>query len=118
MWELTNLKSVEVTDRYFDEALHLDVKNMLLLDPDRLLAGFRETASIIGGIDENSKKILMKGKKRYGGWEDGLIAGHTLGHYIKALSQAQINLGLSISEQGEVKERLDYLIDGLTSARS
>ncbi|MBO6239610.1 MAG: glycoside hydrolase family 127 protein [Butyrivibrio sp.] len=113
MWELTNLKSVEVTDRYFDEALHLDVKNMLLLDPDRLLAGFRETASIIGGIDENSKKILMKGKKRYGGWEDGLIAGHTLGHYIKALSQAQINLGLSISEQGEVKERLDYLIDGL-----
>ena len=114
LWAAASHDAVTVTDKYYDEALHLQVKNMLKLDADRLLAGFCETAGIIAGYDEKKRAELMKGKSRYGGmWEDGLIGGHTLGHYIKALAQAQVNPGLNTSEQDEVKERLDYVIDVL-----
>ena len=87
-----SLASCEVSDKYYDEALHLEVKNMLALNPDRLVAGFRETAGAIVGMNQSSRNSFMKGNERYGGgWENGLIGGHTLGHYIKALAQAQIN---------------------------
>ena len=61
----------------------------------------------------NRKWIVPTAAESNIGWEDGLIAGQTLGHYIKALSQAQINPGLSEKEQGVVKNRLDYMIDEL-----
>ncbi len=110
----TRLDDVRVNDRYYDEAFHLDVKNMLLLDPDRLLAGFRETAGLIKGLDDNDCIELMKGKKRYTGmWEDGLIGGHTLGHYITALAQAVVNPGLSALEKKAVSDRLTYILESL-----
>lgn len=114
MWELANLKDVKVTDKYFDEALHIDVKNMLLLDPDRLLAGFRETACILAGDDEETTSAFMKRKQRYGGeWEDKLIGGHTLGHYLTALAQAAVNPAVTGKELETVKERLDYMLSSL-----
>ena len=107
-----------VTDNYFDEALHLQVKNMLSLDPDRLLAGFRETAGVIAKMTKNNKDAFMKNKERYGGgWENGLIGGHILGHYIKALAQAQINPGLDLKEKKAVKDRLNYMIDALVDCQ-
>ncbi len=113
-WKLVSDKEVKVTDKYYDEALKIQVKNMLLLDADRLLAGFRETAGYIAGMNEEERTAFMKGKARYGGaWEDGMIGGHTLGHYITALAQAVANPGLSEDERGKVKERLDYMIDAL-----
>ena len=113
-----SLASCKVTDSYYDEALHLQVKNMLALDPDRLLAGFRETAGIIAGMDEKSLTTFMNAKERYGGgWENGLIGGHTLGHYVKALAQAVVNLGLDSKEQKAVKERLDYMINALAECQ-
>ncbi len=114
MWESVDLGSVRVTDDYYDEALHIDVKNMLLLDPDRLLAGFRETAGRVAGMNGDEINSLMKSKERYGGgWENGLIGGHTLGHYITALAQADINPGLNSDEKKKIKERLDYMLDSL-----
>lgn len=114
IWTDIGYDAVVVTDKYYDEAFHLQVNNMLLLDVDRLLAGFCETAGAIAGFDEQKRNEFMKGKSRYGGmWEDGLIGGHTLGHYIKALAQAQVNPGLCSSLQIRVKERLDYIIDVL-----
>jgi hypothetical protein len=32
----------------------------------------------------------MRGKQRYGGWENSLIGGHTMGHYLSAASRASI----------------------------
>ena len=52
-----NLNQVDVTDTYLTNAEDKDIKYLLSLDADRLLAGFRETA----GVDR-------KGKKRYAGW--------------------------------------------------
>ncbi len=114
MWESVDMECVRVTDKYYDEALHIDVKNMLKLDPDRLLAGFRETAGCIARMAEDDIKSFMKEKERYGGgWENGLIGGHTLGHYVTALAQAEINPGLTADERKGVKERLAYMLDAL-----
>ena len=113
-WKLVSDKDVRVTDKYYDEAFKIQVKNMLLLDADRLLAGFRETAGYIAGMDDEERASFMKGKARYGGaWEDGMIGGHTLGHYITALAQAVANPGLPGDEKNKVKEHLNYIIDAL-----
>lgn len=114
MWQLADFKEVKVTDRYFDEALHIDIRNMLKLDPDRLLAGFRETAGLIAGEDAKEISGFMKEKSRYGGeWENGLIGGHTLGHYLTALAQAVANPAVTGDELGSVKERLNYMLNAL-----
>ena len=113
-WTLIEHDAVKVTDKYYDEALHIDVKNMLSLDADRLLAGFRETAAIIAGMTPEAKSEFMKNKERYGGgWENSLIGGHTMGHYITALAQAEGNPGLSKEEIKAVDERLDYVLESL-----
>ncbi|WP_029233163.1 hypothetical protein [Butyrivibrio sp. VCB2006] len=64
-WIEAKPSAVKVTDKYYDEALHIDVKNLLMLDADRFLAGFRETAGILAGMDEAAIESFMKGKKRY-----------------------------------------------------
>ncbi len=105
---------VKVTDPYYDEALKITAHNILKLDADRLLAGFRETAAIIKGLSFQEQKTFMKDKKRYpGGWEDGMIGGHTLGHYVTALSQAAVNPGLDDGAQKEIRMRLEYVVDSL-----
>lgn len=111
--------AVEVTDEYYDNALELDAKNLLALDADRLLAGFRETAAYAAGMNEADRKAYMKDKVRYGGgWENALIGGHTLGHYLTAVAQGVVNPGLSKEMQEKLKERLDYMVDALADCQS
>ena len=118
MWRLTDFKDVKVTDKYFDEALHIDIKNMLSLDQDRLLAGFRETACLIAGDDEETTNAFMKNKERYDGeWENKLIGGHTLGHFLTALAQAVANPAVTGKELEAVNERLDYMLDALKACQ-
>lgn len=106
--------NVKVTDPYYDEALKITARNILRLDADRLLAGFRETAAIIKGLSLREQKTFMKDKKRYpGGWEDGMIGGHTLGHFVTALSQAAVNPGLDDDTRKEIQKRLEYVVDSL-----
>lgn len=71
------LNEVTLEDKYLVNAYGREVDYLLSLDTDRLLAGFRDTA----GVD-------MRGAARYGGWENMLIGGHTLGHYVAACVQA------------------------------
>ncbi|MCR5153928.1 MAG: glycoside hydrolase family 127 protein [Lachnospiraceae bacterium] len=71
------LSKVTLLDKTYINAFEKETDYLKSFDTDRLLAGFRETA----GLD-------MKGKKRYEGWEDSLIGGHTMGHYMAALSNA------------------------------
>lgn len=111
---------VEVTDAFYDNALELDVTNLLKLDADRLLAGFRETAAYAykskNGEFPEGKTVneLMKGKARYGGgWEDSLIGGHTLGHYLTAVAQGIVNPGTSAEEKTALTERLNTLVSAL-----
>jgi len=107
MTELTtydayNLNQVDVTDAYLTNAEDKDIEYLLSLDADRLLAGFRDTA----GVD-------MKGKQRYAGWENMLIGGHTMGHYLTAVAQAVATLPSDDTRDKELSDRLDYIIDSL-----
>ena len=97
-----DLSDVDVTDAYLTNAEEKDITYMLSLDSDRLLAGFRETA----GLD-------MQGATRYDGWENTLIGGHTMGHYLTAMAQAVAELPDTDERKAEVAEKLEYIIDGL-----
>ena len=101
-YEAYNLNQVDVTDAYLTNAENKDIEYLLSLDADRLLAGFRETA----GVD-------MKGVKRYAGWENMLIGGHTMGHYLTAVAQAVATLPSDDTRGKKLSERLDYIIDAL-----
>lgn len=72
---------IEITEPYLINAAEKTEKYLLSLDADRLLAGFEETAGRPSGAD------------RYPGWESTEIQGHTMGHYLTALSQAYVCTG-------------------------
>lgn len=117
--EYFDREAVEVTDAYYDKALEMDVENLLKLDADRLLAGFRETAMYASGEKDSAKiKEYMKNKERYGGgWENSLIGGHTLGHYMTAVAQGIVNPGLSQADKDKLTERLNELVNALADCQ-
>ena len=75
-----SLRDVRLLDGPFKRAQDLDAAYLLTLDPDRLLARFREYAG-----------LPSKGT-HYGGWEAESLSGHTLGHYLSAETCNPYNL--------------------------
>ena len=100
------LEKVKLTNAYFDNALQKDVEYLKSLDTDRLLAGFYETAGL------ETKKM------RYGGWENMLIGGHTLGHYLTAAAQGYVNPGVSADDKEALFDKIKALIDGLLECQA
>src|SRR5215208_5637704 len=68
------LSAVRLKPSIWATAVDTNRKYLLSLNPDRLLHNFRKYAG-----------LAPKGEL-YGGWEGMGIAGHTLGHYLSALS--------------------------------
>ena len=66
---------VLLKEPYCVNAYEKEKSYLLSLEPKRLLAGFLETAG------------LPTAASRYPGWEETEIQGHTLGHYLAAVSQ-------------------------------
>lgn len=98
-----NLEQVTVTDEYFSNSLQKENAYLLQLEADKLLAGFRETAG-----------LNMKGAVRYSGqWEDGLIGGHMLGHYLTAVAQGIANPDTTEKDKKELQKRQEYIINEL-----
>ncbi len=96
------LNKVELCDPVLENAFRKEQEYLRSIDMDRLLAGFRETAG------------LPKKAERYpGGWEDAEIAGHTLGHYITALSQLYAATGAK-----DIEERLNYILHELSECQA
>ena len=91
------LDKVQILDNYYLSAQKSDIAFLKKMDTARLLAGFRTTA----GID-------TKGVRPYGGWEDSLLGGHCVGHYLTALPQA-----VKVTGDKELKEKSQTLIAGL-----
>ena len=91
------LDKVRILDNYYLSAQKSDIAFLKKMDTARLLAGFRTTA----GID-------TKGVRPYGGWEDSLLGGHCVGHYLTALAQA-----VKVTGDKELKEKSQTLIAGL-----
>jgi len=90
------MEAVRLKPSAFLTALEANRRYLLQLDPDRLLHNYRSQAG-----------LEPKGAV-YGGWEDDTIAGHTLGHYLSALSLMHAQVG-----DAECLRRVRYIVGEL-----
>ncbi|KAI7257721.1 hypothetical protein KC345_g10723 [Hortaea werneckii] len=90
------MDQVSISDPYIVNAFAKEINYLTSFDPERLLAGFRENRG------------LPKRSEKYPGWENTEIRGHTLGHYLSALSQAYAG-----TSDDELALRLKYLLSEL-----
>ena len=96
-----SMSDVQLFDEYENNAFSLEINYLKSLDADRLLKGFCD----IAGIESDATK--------YGGWEDSNIQGHTMGHYLTALSQAY-----ATCKDEELKAISDHIIDVLSKCQN
>lgn len=97
-----DLDDVVLNDAYSANALDLEYKYLASFDVNRLLAGFRENAG-----------LNTQGAKRYDGWENSLIAGHCVGHYLTAVAQGAVNANFTEDERKNLKSKMNAIVDGL-----
>ncbi len=95
------LSEVELLDAYEVNAFEKEIAYLKKLDDDKLLKGFTE----IGKVASTATK--------YGGWENSSIQGHTLGHYLTAVSQAY---GATGDEQ--LLEIVNHIVDVLAECQA
>ncbi len=98
------LSAVRLLDGPFKQAMDTDKAFLLRLDADRLLAGYR------------SEPGLPAKAAPYGGWEGGRgrysMAGHSLGHYLSALSMMA-----AASGDAECRRRANYIVSELAACQ-
>lgn len=92
---------VRIGDIYEHNAFQKEINYLKKLDADRLLRGYCD----IGGVAAEAPL--------YGGWESTDIKGHTLGHYLTAVSQ-----GYAMSGDAELKSIADHIVDVLEKCQS
>ncbi|HEY5471447.1 MAG TPA: glycoside hydrolase family 127 protein [Bacteroidales bacterium] len=95
------LSSVRLTSGPFYDAQQADLKYILELNTDRLLAPFLVEA----GLTPKAEK--------YGSWENTGLDGHIGGHYLSALSNLYAATG-----NEELLKRLNYMIDQLAECQN
>jgi len=93
-----SLNNVELCEPVLENAFRKEQQYLRSIETDRLLAGFRETAG-----------LPRKAERYPGGWENAEIAGHTLGHYMTALSQLFATTGAK-----DIEDRLNYILTELS----
>lgn len=89
--------AITLAEPYCVNAFQKEIKYLKSLEADRLLAGFRESSGL------QAKAI------RYPGWEITEIQGHTLGHYLAAISQAY-----AYCKDSELRDRITYICEELS----
>ena len=99
--ELFPLSMVRLLDGQMKHAQDVDLKYMLELEPDRLLAPFCEDAGIV-------PKAL-----KYSNWESTGLNGHIGGHYMTALAEMYQSTG-----NEELLNRLNYMISVLAECQA
>lgn len=90
------LQDVQLLPGIFKDAETIDLKYMMALDPDRLLAPYLREAA------------LSPKAESYTNWESSGLDGHTAGHYLSALS-----LMYAATGNNQVLNRLNYMLAGL-----
>ena len=95
------LGDVQLLDSPFKGAMDRNASYLLSLDPDRLLHNFRLYAGL-------APKAAV-----YGGWERMGLAGHTLGHYLTAISQQYAATG-----DPRFRSRIDYIVSELAACQA
>lgn len=95
------LSEVEMLSAYEKNAFNKEVAYLKSLDADKLLAGFHAIAG------------LKTDATVYGGWENTAIKGHTLGHYLTAVSQAY-----SASGDKDLLNIVNHIVDELAECQN
>ncbi len=90
------LAAVRLLPSPYLRAVSVNLAYLHRLEPDRLLHNFRSQAG-----------LTPKGAL-YAGWESDTIGGHTLGHYLSALSLMHAQ-----TSDAECKRRAHYIVDEL-----
>lgn len=106
--KFTGLDETVITDGYAENGLEKEIDYLLKLDADRLLAGFYQNSS----LGSNGHSMYA------GGWEGALIGGHTMGHYLSALSQAIANAGTPEADRTALTEKLNYIVAELAKCQN
>jgi DUF1680 family protein len=94
------LTEVKLLNGPFLHATELDVKTLLNYEPDRLLSKFYIEAG------------LKPKAEHYMGWENEMLAGHSLGHYLSACSMMYQTTG-----DPKFLERVNYIVDELKTVQ-
>jgi hypothetical protein len=96
------LTAVRLTGGPLKRAQDLDAEYLLALEPDRMLAYYRERAG------------LARRAEPYGGWDGGgrNLTGHIAGHYLSAAS-----LMWAATEDARFQERVSYMVDELKAVQ-
>ena len=94
--ESFDVKDVTLTPSAFKHAEDMDIRYLLGIDPDRLLAPYLKEAG------------LKPKAENYTNWENTGLDGHIGGHYLSALTYMYASTG-----NQEIKGRLDYVISEL-----
>ncbi|KKX49933.1 hypothetical protein L950_0213025 [Sphingobacterium sp. IITKGP-BTPF85] len=95
-----DLNDVRLLQGPFKHAQDLDLKYLLEIDADRLLAPFLREAG------------LPQKKESYTNWENTGLDGHIGGHYISALAHMY-----AATDDLQIKKRLDYMLSNLKSCQ-
>lgn len=96
-----HMADVELLNAYEQNAFALEVEYLKSLDADKLLKGFCD----IGGVENNATL--------YGGWETSSIQGHTMGHYLSAVSKAYATSG-----DAELKAIANHIVSVLAECQN
>lgn len=96
-----HMGDITLLDAYEVNAFEKEVAYLKSLDADRLLKGF----CAMGGVESDAAL--------YGGWENSAIKGHTLGHYLSAVSQAYATNG-----DPELLAIADHIVDVLAQCQN
>lgn len=96
-----SLQEVKLNDGIFKNAQDVDLKYILALNPDKLLAPYLIDAG------------LPVKAERYGNWESSGLDGHIGGHFLSALAMMYASTG-----NDELKKRLDYMIAELARCQT
>ena len=94
------LSQVRLLSGLFKERQDVHARYLMMIEADRMLAPFRQQAG------------LAPKAARYGGWESRDISGHTLGHYLSALSLLHASTGDEV-----VRKRVVYIVDELAACQ-
>ena len=94
--ESFDVKDVTLTPSAFKHAEDMDIRYLLGIDPDRLLAPYLKESG------------LKPKAENYTNWENTGLDGHIGGHYLSALTYMYASTG-----NQEIKGRLDYVISEL-----
>lgn len=95
------MEKVLLTDGIFKDSQNKGKEYLLYLDVDRLIAPCYEA------VGKTPKKAP------YGGWESMAISGHSLGHYLSAVSAMYVS-----DNDMELKNKLEYAVSEIAYIQS